>query len=183
MFKRPFGKSELIILEGLEKYVECGREEEFCEALDAMITEESMVMEPKASRRASSCQSGVDVSGAMEVTVKLNKDQGNLELGKLSRKYITDPDIRSLLDETVLDVTKIVVYSNVDELRLITSVIYSEKFELTGGRKRQTGKETLFPLISRSLPAPILFKSCRVDFNKETNRLEIHKGEFISKTA
>lgn len=71
----------------------------------------------------------------MEVTVKLHKDQGNLELGKLSRKYITDPDIRGLLAETALDVTKMEVYN--DELRLITSVIYSEKFELKGGRKRE----------------------------------------------
>ena len=47
----------------------------------------------------------------------------------------------------------------------------------------QTRKEKLVPLISRSSPAPILFKCCRVDFNKETNRLEIRKGEFISKTA
>ena len=52
-FKRPFGgKSELIILEGLEKYVEGGREEEFRKALNAVTTEESMVMEQKASRRA-----------------------------------------------------------------------------------------------------------------------------------
>ena len=52
MLKRPFGKSELIIREGLEKYVEGGREEEFCKALNAMITEESLLVEPKASRRA-----------------------------------------------------------------------------------------------------------------------------------
>ena len=49
MFKRPFGKNELIILEGLEKYVEGEGEEKFCKALNKMITEEGQVMEPKLS--------------------------------------------------------------------------------------------------------------------------------------
>ena len=49
MFKRPFGKSELIILEGLEKYVEGEGDEEFCKALKKMITEVGLVMEPKRS--------------------------------------------------------------------------------------------------------------------------------------
>ena len=84
--------------------------------------------------KLSPCQCGLE---AMEVTVKLpDKDLVNLELGKLSRKYITDPDIRSLLAETALDVTKMEAYND-DELRLITSVIYSEKFELTGGKKQE----------------------------------------------
>ena len=49
MFKRPFGKNELIILEGLEKYVEGEGEEAFCMALNKMITEEGLNMEPKCS--------------------------------------------------------------------------------------------------------------------------------------
>ena len=49
MFKRPFGKSELMILEGLEKYVEGKGDEEFCKALSKMITEEGLVMGPKCS--------------------------------------------------------------------------------------------------------------------------------------
>ena len=96
----------------------------------------SQTMPPLLFLKLSSCQFGVDISGAMEVTFKLHKDLGNLELGKLSRKYIIDPDIRSLLAETVLDVVKMEAYKD-DGLRLITSVIYSEKFELTGGRKRE----------------------------------------------
>ena len=69
----------------------------------------------------------------MEVTVKLHEDLGDLELGKLSQKYITDPDIRSLLADTALDAKKMEPYEE-DQLRLITSVIYSERFELTGGK-------------------------------------------------
>ena len=30
---------------------------------------------------------------------------------------------------------------------------------------------------------PILLKCCRVDYNKENNRLEIKKGEFVGKIA
>ena len=46
---RPFAKSELIILEGLEKYVESKGEEEFREALNAMATEEELIMPNKNS--------------------------------------------------------------------------------------------------------------------------------------
>ena len=68
------------------------------------------------------------------MTVKLQEDLGDLGLGKLSEKYITDPDIRSLLADTALDAKKMEPYDE-DQLLLITSVIYSEKFELTGGKK------------------------------------------------
>ena len=76
----------------------------------------------------------MDISGAMEVTLKLQEDLGDLGLGKLSEKYITDPDIRSLLADTALDAKKMECYDE-DQLLLITSVIYSEKFELTVGKK------------------------------------------------
>ena len=72
----------------------------------------------------------------MEVTVKLHEDLGDLGLGKLSQKYITVPDIRGLLANTALDVKKMEPYDE-DQLPLITSVIYSETFELTGGRKQE----------------------------------------------
>ena len=72
----------------------------------------------------------------MEVTVKQVEDLGDLRLGKLSQKYVTDPYIRGLLADTALDAKKMEPY-NQDELLLITSVIYSEKFELTGVRKRE----------------------------------------------
>ena len=49
LFKRPFGKNELIILEGLEKYVEGEGEEGFCKALNGVISEEELVVHPKLS--------------------------------------------------------------------------------------------------------------------------------------
>ena len=78
----------------------------------------------------------MDVSGGAEVTLKMHQDLGDLQLGILSQKYITDPDIRTLLANTNLDIQKMVSFEE-HELLLITSVIYSEKFEVTGERKRE----------------------------------------------
>ena len=42
-------------------------------------------------------------------------------------------------------------------------------------------RRTYFPpdVAARNSQAPFLFKCCRVDYNKETNRLEIRKGEYV----
>lgn len=46
-------------------------------------------------------------------------------------------------------------------------------------------KGTLIPpeVASRTVRAPFLFKCCRVRYNKEANRLEIRKGEYVGKTV
>lgn len=36
---------------------------------------------------------------------------------------------------------------------------------------------------TRNTPGPLLFKCCKVTYNKETQRLEIPKGEYIGKTV
>lgn len=36
---------------------------------------------------------------------------------------------------------------------------------------------------ARNSKAPFLFKCCRVDYNKETNRLEISRGEYTGKVV
>ena len=52
-YERPFAKLELIILEGLEKYVKSEVEAKaFHKALEAMITKEELVMQSKASMGA-----------------------------------------------------------------------------------------------------------------------------------
>jgi len=45
-------------------------------------------------------------------------------------------------------------------------------------------KGTYIPpeVASRTVQAPFLFKCCRVGYNKEANRLEIRKGEYVGKT-
>lgn len=46
-------------------------------------------------------------------------------------------------------------------------------------------KGTYIPpeVASRTVRAPFLFKCCRVGYNKEANRLEIRKGEYVGKTV
>ena len=67
----------------------------------------------------------------MEVTVKLHKDLGDIHLGRLTQQYITYPDIRHLLEQTVLDRTKMPEPFEDDKQLLITSVISSDKLEVT----------------------------------------------------
>ena len=46
-------------------------------------------------------------------------------------------------------------------------------------------KGTYIPpeVASRTVRAPFLFKCCRIGYNKETNRLEIRRGEYVGKTV
>jgi len=46
-------------------------------------------------------------------------------------------------------------------------------------------KGTYIPpqVAARTVRAPFLFKCCRVGYNKEANRLEISKGEYVGKTV
>ena len=46
-------------------------------------------------------------------------------------------------------------------------------------------KGTFIPpeVTTRTVQAPFLFKCCRVGYNKEANRLEICKGEYVGKTV
>ena len=66
---------------------------------------------------------------------------GVLELGILSQKYIDDPDLRGLLANTAMDASKMKTIAECDKLLLVTSVIYSEKFELKGERIQQVKKQ------------------------------------------
>ena len=49
----------------------------------------------------------------------------------------------------------------------------------TGYKRTQTPPE----VVARNIRGPLLFKCCRVDYNKKTNRLEIPKGVYIGKTV
>ena len=53
----------------------------------------------------------------------------DLQLGRVGQKYILDPDLRGILSCAVLDADKMTPYQD-QELFLITSVVYSEKFEV-----------------------------------------------------
>ena len=72
----------------------------------------------------------------MKVNVKIADVLGALELGKLDQEYIKDPDLRELLDKAALDVKRMESLED-QKLRLIYSVIYSEKFVLKGKREHE----------------------------------------------
>ena len=72
----------------------------------------------------------------MKVNVKIADDLGELELGKLDQEYIRDPDLRELLDTTALDVKRMESLED-QKLRLVYSVIYSEKFLPKGKREHE----------------------------------------------
>ena len=47
IWKRPFSKSEMIILDGLEKYVESEKKETFHEVVKTKITQESVLVKDR----------------------------------------------------------------------------------------------------------------------------------------
>ena len=78
----------------------------------------------------------VNVSDVGEVKLTAADHLGDLLLGKLSEEYIEDPDLRGILACAVLDADKMIPYQH-GELFLMTSVVYSEKFEVVGKRKQE----------------------------------------------
>ena len=71
------------------------------------------------------------ITAMVEGNVKIHYDMGELELGKLDQEYFKDPDLDYILQETELDKRKMARLED-EELHLIYSVIYSEKFHLGG---------------------------------------------------
>ncbi|PFX29859.1 uncharacterized protein LOC111324274 [Stylophora pistillata] len=204
LWKRPFAKLEVIVLAELAKYVKSEESEEFRKCLASKIKEEIVTLKQHETiaLEASERNLGVGVGGILEGTIRLSNDQGVIKLGKLSQKYIDDPDLRDLLARSEMDRKMMKSFAEGYKLLLITSVVYSEKFELTGVRKQETaaevtvdGPSVLSPfsqffksthpseLASRTANAPLLYKCCNVDYIKGENRLEIRKGEFVGEVV
>ena len=72
----------------------------------------------------------------VKVNIKIADDLGELELGKLDQEFFRDPDLREILAKTTLDVDRMKVLED-QKLRLIYSVIYSERFLLKGHRQHE----------------------------------------------
>jgi len=72
----------------------------------------------------------------VKVNVKIADVLGELELGKLDQEYFKHPDLHELLEKTALDVNRMKSLED-QKLRLIYSVIYSEKFALRGRREHK----------------------------------------------
>ena len=57
-------------------------------------------------------------------------------LGRIDQEYIRDPDLREILAKTDLDNEKTGVFED-QQLSLIISVIFSERFEVKGNRRNK----------------------------------------------
>ena len=76
----------------------------------------------------------VDVDETGEITLTIDDNLGDLQLGKVSQEYISDPDLREILRSFDLDTNKMSCLQD-QELLLVRSVVYSERFEVQGNRK------------------------------------------------
>ena len=74
---------------------------------------------------------GIKAANCANASIKISEDLGFLDLGRIDQDYIKDPDLREILADTKLDINKAEVFED-KKLRLITSVIYSERFEIKG---------------------------------------------------
>ncbi|XP_074613756.1 uncharacterized protein LOC141873610 [Acropora palmata] len=100
-------------------------------------------------------------------------DLGDLQLGRVGQKCILDPELREILSCAVLDADKMIPYQD-QELFLITSVVYSEKFELVGKRKQEV---CTFSPPSLWICVCFDFHIIRL-FPEKKKRLEIKEGTF-----
>lgn len=206
LWKRRFKKSKIIVQEGLEKFSDSEEEAfESREYFKSKVKEEMFQSKQKIDAGARTKELDASFVGHLEGTIRLSYDQGVLQLGKLSQKYIDDPDLREILTKISLDADKMSRFEEGHKLLLITEVIYSGKFELTGGKKSEFQAALKPPESSvtpnhwatrrnrvtkyfeeiprRDSKAPILFRCCYVNYIKEENRLEISKGEFVGKSV
>ena len=67
------------------------------------------------------------------IRIKGHDELGFLDLGRVDQEYIPGPNLREILANTELDRSKIIAFKG-QQLRLITSVINSERFEHKGLR-------------------------------------------------
>ncbi|XP_067035519.1 uncharacterized protein [Acropora muricata] len=81
----------------------------------------------------------LDIAEMGGIKLTEDVDLGDLQLGRVGQKYILDLDVRGILSRAVLDANKMIPYQD-QELFLITSVVYSEKFEVVGQRRHTVCK-------------------------------------------
>jgi len=209
VFKRPFAKSEFIVIASLDDYVVKDKREEFTEIVSSTLLKEDNLKIAEDDAEDDGAKSSVDVQldvgKCVKVNVKIADVLGALELGKLDQEYIKDPDLRELLDKAALDVKRMESLED-QKLRLIYSVIYSEKFVLKGKREHEVqadaGIEAPVPEVldwlakqvqvgahyskkiipskvaARHSRGPIFFKFVRVDYDQVQGRLKLSKGAF-----
>ncbi|XP_068708312.1 uncharacterized protein [Montipora foliosa] len=206
IWKRPFGKKEIIILDGLEKYVD-SNEKDFLKDVESKITKEQLIEKGSDAPAASHRKGNLGLSTG-EISLTIDENLGDLQLGKISQEYISDSDLRKILESFDLDTNMMNPFQD-QELLLVTSVVYSERFEVQGNRQQKRGMHAVLELLSelpiakvlkskvhrtykekiippgvatRDAWGPILFKYCRVQYNETSKKLEMVKGEFVGNT-
>ena len=97
-----------------------------------------------------------------EVNLKISRDLGELELGKLDQEYFNDPDLKSILQETELDTEKMKDFEK-EKLYLIYSVIYSERFEVGGKIQREVTRKLHDVMFRLSAPLPTSANSSNIN--------------------
>ncbi|XP_029199599.2 uncharacterized protein LOC114964436 isoform X3 [Acropora millepora] len=203
IWKRPFAREEMIILGGLEKFVSSDCQEKYLDAVKLKVIEEQVMEKGKNDPVDRHKEFNFDIARVGKMKLSADDNLGDLLLGRVRQEYILDPDLREILSCAVLDADKMIAYQD-HELLLMTSVVYSERFEVVDERKQKVEfecsvelpfelsevlksklhgnyKQTLTPpgVAKRNVWGPILFKHCRVQYSQETRKLEIMKGEFV----
>ena len=84
----------------------------------------------------SSVDARLEAGECVNIKIKIADDLDELLLGKLDQEYIKYPDLCDLLDMAALDVKRMESLED-QKLRLVYSVIYSEKFVLKGKREHE----------------------------------------------
>ncbi|XP_029192894.2 uncharacterized protein LOC114959134 [Acropora millepora] len=205
--RRPFGKEEARLLGSLEHYVKNDSKNHFHDVFQKKIQkEDKSLTTSKATEVARNFEMLIERFDSGEVALKTSDTPGDLELGNLTEEYFGDPDLRELLSVTPLNPEKMKPLEG-HHLLLVTGVIYSTKFVLSGPRKHQTtmsgnvptpsrlatlldegwikgqvtNTKVLPPMVNRNSRAPFLFQFCRVVYDKDSNKLGLSKGEFVGK--
>ncbi|XP_015770417.1 PREDICTED: uncharacterized protein LOC107348871 isoform X3 [Acropora digitifera] len=201
-----FAKDEITFLAGLENFVSRHCEKKYLDAVELKVIEEQVMEKGENSPVDSHTEIDLNIADIGDIKLTADDNLGDLQLGKVRQEYILDPDLRGILSCTVLDADKMIPYQD-QELFLITSVVYSEKFDVVGKRKQEWKfeagleppsqfskvlksklyskyKESSTPpgFAKRNAWGPILVNYCPVQYNKEKKTLEIMKGEFVGKS-
>jgi len=205
IWKRPFNKSEFGIIAGLEYYVTEDKKNEFLNGINNKMQRRSdlQIKNKKDDEPAESyMEVGLKAADIVEGNLKISYELGELELGKLDQEYFKDPVLEDILKESELDAEKMKRFEN-EKLHLIYSVIYSERFQLTGKRQSEVvvdagahipisiipqlkakakahfKKNTVPPkAVTRTTRGPVYYKSVPVVYDKAQAKLKLKPGEF-----
>ncbi|XP_027039730.1 uncharacterized protein LOC113668047 isoform X2 [Pocillopora damicornis] len=213
-----FAKKEFITIAGLESYIKEEKRTNFLELIHSrkrLQNNLEIISEKVENKDEVDCkrtlkdrllalESWIDIgfiTAMVEGNVKIHYDMGELELGKLDQEYFKDPDLDYILQETELDKRKMARLED-EELHLIYSVIYSEKFHLGGKISQEIsgyggvaipGPSSKLEsklkgyvnignsppkIVSRNTRGPLYFKPIRVKYDKKRARLQLLKGKF-----